>query len=85
MLIEKYGRPSDVVEKFDGYSQPIKDNDRMYIVKFDEVKYFSVWRTEKIEIRLSIDHDGFSSCFSKLEYFDRINSEIIKSIAINDL
>ncbi|WP_312343327.1 hypothetical protein [Chryseobacterium binzhouense] len=42
MLTEKYGKPSDVVEKFDGNSQPRDDNSKMYEVKFDRCKYYSI-------------------------------------------
>lgn len=87
MLTEKYGKPSDVVEKFDvpSYSQPRDDQDKMYKVKFDNCKYYSIWETDKGEIQLSIDHNGVTNCFVKLAYFDKINSEKIKAKAIDDL
>lgn len=85
MLTEKYGKPSDVVEKFDGYSQPRDDEDKMYKVKFDNCKYYSIWETDKGEIQLSIDHNSVTRCFVKLGYFDKINSAKIKAKAIDDL
>ena len=87
MLTEKYGKPSDVVEKFDvpSYSQPRDDQDKMYKVKFDNCKYYSIWQTDKGEIQLSIDHNGVTSCFVKLAYFDKINGDKIKAKAIDDL
>ncbi len=87
MLTEKYGKPSDIVEKFDGpsISQPKDDNARMYEVKFDRCKYYSIWQTEKGEIQLSIDHNSAISCFVKLVYFDKINSDIINAKAKDDL
>ena len=85
MLTEKYGKPSDVVEKFDTYSQPDDDGDKMYEVKFDRCKYYSIWETDKGEIQLSIDHKSVSSCFVKLAYFDKINSAAVKKQAIEDL
>ena len=85
MLTEKYGKPSDVVEKFDGYSQPKDDGDRMYKVEFDNCKYYSVWQTDKGEIQLSIDHSSVTSCFVKLAYFDKINGDKIKAKAMDDL
>lgn len=85
MLTEKYGKPSDVVEKFDGYSQPKDDNAKMYEVQFDRCKYYSIWQTEKGEIQLSIDHNSVTSCFVKLAYFDKINSAIINAKAKDDL
>lgn len=87
MLIEKYGKPSDVIEKFDvpSYSQPRDDNDKMYKVKFDNCKYYSIWKTDKGEIQLSIEHESVSRCFVRLAYFDKINSNIIKAKAKRDL
>jgi len=85
MLTEKYGKPSDVVEKFDGYSQPKDDNSKMYEVKFDRCKYYSIWETGKGEIQLSIEHTSVTNCFVRLVYFDTTNSEKIKATAIDDL
>lgn len=85
MLTVKYGKPSDVVEKFDGDSQPNKDIDRMDEVRFDNCKYYSVWQTDKGVIQLSIDHNSVISCFVKLLYFDKINSLKIKAKAMDDL
>jgi hypothetical protein len=87
MLIEKYGKPSDVVEKFDApsYSQPKDDNAKMYEVQFDRCKYYSIWQTDKGIIQLSIDHNSVISCFVKLAYFDKINSDIINAKAKDDL
>ena len=87
MLTEKYGTPAEIVEKFDGpsYSQPKDDDDKMYKVKFDNCKYYSIFQTEKGNIELSIDHSGVSHCFVKLAYFDKTNNEIIKSKAKDDL
>jgi hypothetical protein len=85
MLTEKYGKPSDVIEKFDGDSQPREDDDRMYKVKFDNCKYYSIWHTDKGEIQLSIEHESVTKCFVHLSYFDKINSNIIKAKAKDDL
>ncbi len=85
MLTEKYGNPSDVVEKFDSGSEPRDDGVKMYNVMFDNCKYYTNFQTDKGNIELSIDHDGVTSCFVKLVYFDKINSEIIKTKAKGDL
>lgn len=87
MLTEKYGEPADVLEKFDvpSYSQPKDDSEKMYKVQFDNCKYYSIWKTDKGEIQLSIEHDGVTKCFVRLAYFDKINSNIIKSKAKRDL
>lgn len=85
MLTEKYGNPSTEVEKFDTRSEPRDDRSRMYEVQFDRCKYYSIWTTDKGEIQLSIEHDGFTSCCVKLAYFDKINGETIKKQALDDL
>lgn len=87
MLTEKYGKPSDVIEKFDepAYSQPRDDNDKMHSVKMDNCKYYSVWQTDKGNIELSIEHESVVRCFVRLAYYDKINSSIIKAKAIDDL
>jgi hypothetical protein len=85
MLTEKYGKASDVVEKFDTYSQPKDDHSKLHEVKFDGCKYYSIWETDKGEIQSSIDHNGLTSCFVKLVYFDKINSATVKKQAIDDL
>lgn len=85
MLTEKYGNPTDCVEKFQSYSQPKDDESKMYEVKFDKCKYYTIYETEKGTIQLSIEHDGVMSCFVKLAYFDKINGETIKKEALNDL
>lgn len=74
MLTEKYGGPSEVVEKFDTSYKPSDDNDRMYHVGMDRCKYYSTYETGKGSIQLTIEKDDFV----RLTYFDKINSEIIK-------
>jgi len=85
MLTEKYGKPSEVVEKFDTYSQPRDDNSRMHEVGMDRCKYYSIWQTDKGEIQLSIEHESVMKHFVRLAYFDKINSDIIKEKAKDDL
>ncbi len=85
MLTEKYGNPSEEVEKFDGSSPPRDDNSKMYEVKFDRCKYYSIWKTDKGEIQLSIQHQSVTRCYVTLLYSDKINSEIIKTKAKRDL
>lgn len=87
MLTEKYGKPIEVTEKFDGssYTQPKDDDSKMYKVKFDNCKYFSVWKTDKGDIQLSIEHESVTRCYVVLVYFDKINGNIIKTKAKRDL
>lgn len=85
MLTKKYSEPSDCVEKFDTHSEPRDDGDKMYAVQFDNCKYYTTYETDKGSIQLSIEHDGVIKCFVMLSYYDKINSEIIKAKAIDDL
>jgi len=85
MLTEKYGEPSKSVEEFQTYSEPRDDGDRMHAVKMDNCKYHTTYETEKGRIELSIDHESVMSCFVRLSYYDKINSDIIKAKAIDDL
>lgn len=85
MLTEKYGKPSDCVEKFQSSVQPTDDNNKMYEVKFDRCKYLTTYETEKGTIQLSIEHNGVTRCFVKLAYFDKINSAVVKKRALDDL
>lgn len=85
MLTEKYGKPSDVVEKFDGYIELSDDKSKMHDVRFERCKYYSTWETDKGDIQLSIDHNGTMNCFVKLVYFDKINSAAVKKQALDDL
>jgi hypothetical protein len=57
----------------------------MHGVKLDRCKYNAVWKTDKGEIQLSIDHDDVTSCFVKLAYYDKINGAIINAKALDDL
>jgi len=85
MLTEKYGNPSDVLEKFDTRVEPRDDDSKMYQVKFDNCKYYSIWKTDKGDIQLSIEHNSVMSCFVKLAYFDKRNSAVMKKQALDDL
>jgi hypothetical protein len=84
MLTEKYGKPSGNVEEFQN-NNPSDDGAKMYAVKFDKCKYYTTYTTENGIIQLSIEHDGVTSCFVMLAYYDKINGKIIKAKAMGDL
>lgn len=84
LLTEKYGKPSESVEKFQSYT-PTSDGSKMTQVKLGSCKYLTTYETEKGTIQLSIENDGVISCFVKLTYFDKINSEVVKKQALDDL
>lgn len=85
LLTEKYGKPSDVIERFDSYSEPRDDKSRMYEVEFDRCKYIRTFETENGTIELSIDHDGVTKCFVLLRYRDKINGDSVRAQALDDL
>lgn len=85
LLTEKYGNPNDVIEKFDTYTRELDDFSKMHQVKFDNCKYYSIWKTNLGDIKLLIDHESNSRCFVSLSYNDKVNGDIIKSKAIKDL
>ena len=85
LLSEKYGEPSEVVEKFDTYSEPKDDNSKMHEVGMNRCYYYTTFDLENGSIHLSIENDGFSTSFVMLSYYDKINSEIIRQKALDDL
>jgi len=74
MLTEKYGKPSESVEKFQSYT-PDSDGSKMTQVQLGACKYYTTYETEKGTIQLAIEHDGVTRCFVKLAYFDKINAK----------
>eukprot|EP01012_Entosiphon_sulcatum_P025170 TRINITY_DN30461_c0_g1_i1.p1 TRINITY_DN30461_c0_g1~~TRINITY_DN30461_c0_g1_i1.p1 ORF type:complete len:205 (+),score=15.67 TRINITY_DN30461_c0_g1_i1:72-617(+) len=86
LLAEKYGKASDVVEKFSGQdSKEGDDRTKMYHVKLDNCKYYSIWQTEKGRIELSIANLRLQKCFVKVSYSDKANGDIIRDKAKEDL
>lgn len=85
MLTEKYGDPTDAVEKFDKSFEPKDDRSKFFEVKLDRCKYYSKWETDKGKIGLMITHDTWDNCYVSLSYFDKINGEQIRKQALDDL
>jgi hypothetical protein len=85
MLTEKYGKPATVVESFEDHYQPNDDRAKLSFVGSDKCKYFSIWKTYKGNIELSISHIGYNYCFVTLIYYDRINGEQVRAKAKEDL
>lgn len=84
MLTEKYGKPSESMEKFQSKYGPDDDNSKMYEVKMNRCKYYTTYETENGSIQLSIENNDMACCVM-LVYHDKINSEIIKAKAKDDL
>ncbi|MEQ1796896.1 MAG: hypothetical protein ABL872_03025 [Lacibacter sp.] len=84
MLTDKYGEPSECIEKFQSTTLE-HDGYKMTQVQLDACKYYTIYKTEKGTIELSISHYDTDRCFVKLVYLDKINSETIKKEALSDL
>jgi hypothetical protein len=84
LLTEKYGKPSESVEEFQS-STPDDDGSKMIVVGLGRCKYYSTYETEKGTVQLAIEHDDRQGAFVKLMYFDKINGEIVKKQALDDL
>jgi hypothetical protein len=75
MLTEKYGEPSEIIEKFDTYSEPRSDAAKMYEVRMFRCRFFTTYETEKGTIDLSIGGRTNGGCIV-LSYWDKINDNI---------
>lgn len=84
MLIEKYGRPTGIVEKFEVTFEPKNDFEKYVAVRSDKIKYYTNFKTDKGIIELSITQRDWKPHVS-LGYSDKINSEIVRSKAMDDL
>ncbi|NLL15463.1 MAG: hypothetical protein GXY27_02900 [Erysipelotrichaceae bacterium] len=81
MLIEKYGNPAVEVEE----NQDDEPNNIIEaFINAMRCEYYSTFKTEKGIIRLSIEQDK-SDYYVLLSYCDKINDEIIKAKAKEDL
>ena len=85
LLTEKYGKPARSVEKWDTYSKPRDDGDRIHNVAMNRCKYYTTFELKNGSIQISIENDGFSSSYVILSYYDKINSEKIRQGAKGDL
>jgi len=84
MLTQKYGEPPVVYEKFQSTSEPDDDLSKMSQVSQNNCKYYAIWITDKGTIQLLIDHRSLEK-FVKLVYLDKVNGDVIKAKAIDDL
>lgn len=85
MLMEKYGKPADEMEEFQSRYEPRDDSYKLANVRLGRCKFMTVFETPKGQIILSIDHTNEMDCFVKLSYFDKINGDVVRSQAIDDL
>ena len=87
MLIEKYGEPADAKEKqltLIFSNSTVNSIDSFYQKKLNKYTWYTTFKTPKGEIVLSIQNDERQS-YLVLRYFDKINSDIARSAAMEDL
>jgi len=84
MLIQKYGQPAEVVEEFPSNSTVTNESLKYMYAKGGECNYFTAFETPKGRVSLRIDNTD-SRCIISLTYTDKINGEIMKANAIDDL
>ena len=85
MLSQKYGEPNDIIEEFQGYSQPKTNSDKMHKLVMDQCVWGSVFTTNEGDIELTIDKKDYLTGHVVLRYRDRINTDAVKQQAIDDL
>jgi hypothetical protein len=83
MLSEKYGIPNESKEKWENDYEPSLAF-RMSAIIRGECNFITTFVTPNGKIQLRIEHQD-ATCFVFLGYFDKINGEIMKAKAIDDL
>lgn len=85
MLTQKYGEPDDVVETFQGRVKPDTNNEKLHELYMDRCTWFSTFVTSKGDIQLSMQKGEYGQYFVLLKYYDKINTETVRSAAMDDL
>lgn len=85
LLIQKYGEPTECVEKFEYYYEPKNDNDKYDAASSNHSKFLTIYETNKGSIQLSIESNGDLGCFVLLTYSDKTNTETVRAKALDDL
>ncbi len=83
LLTEKYGQPVESIEKFSSF-EPRDDSGKMSFVHLDNCKYITTYKIDNGSIQLSINNDDYKA-FVALVYVDKINGNIIRAKAKEDL
>ena len=85
MLKEKYGEPAEVIEQFQGNTEPDDDLSKMRAVQSDSCTYVTTFVTGKGNIQVYISRNSAMRCCVLLSYFDKYNGGLIKTKAMEDL
>lgn len=84
MLTEKYGEPKECIEEFQNRN-PRDDNSRIHELSMDRCKYQTIFECDNGGIEIVITHQGFSSYFVMLTYYDNANQERLRKQIMDDL
>ena len=86
MLTVKYGTPSDSQEKFTGYIGDYDNYLVMHALKDGEYVWYTTFTTELGDIELTIISGiEYNTACVRLSYYDKANSEKVRSAAMDDL
>lgn len=85
MLTQKYGMPTNIVEEFQGKVTPTTNNEKLHGLLMDRCTWYTTYETLKGDIQLSLQKGDYGQYFVLLKYYDKINTETVRSVAIDDL
>ena len=86
MLTQKYGYPSDSKEEFTDYIGKYDNYFVMEAIKGDKYNWYAIFSTELGDIELSIiEGTKYHTAAIRLSYYDKSNSEKVRSAAMDDL
>jgi len=85
MLTQKYGEPSDVVEQFQGITTPTTNDDKLHELIMDRCTWYTTFVTPEGDIQLSLQKGDYGNNFVMLKYYDKINTDTVRSSAMDDL
>jgi hypothetical protein len=84
MLTEKYGLPYKVVEEFHG--RVFDDNELKFMfLTTDRCTWMTTFETDKGDIELFVQKIDYKSAAVVLKYYDKFNTDMVRSAAIDDL
>lgn len=84
MLSQKYGVPTEVVEQFHGSPVPETNSSKLHELSMDRCTWYTLYETPKGDIKLSLQK-GDWDYFVSLMYYGKINTDAVRSSAIDDL
>lgn len=85
LLTEKYGEPTLVVETFNKPTVPDENNAKMWEVLQTNCNYSVLYEMEEGTIELTIKRGTVVNAFVQITYLDKINGEMLRQKAKDDL